>query len=206
MKRFAMMLASVAVLSASTGCCCLFPWCGSSGACQQPYMQQQPCSPCSPYGSPYGAHERLLPGHVAQRRDLPRPNVRRRPVSGDGHRPHERPSDLLSTDCERKNEPTQWTISPVQPRPIGPGTTDRPPQSGSFSMTDAAASSRRNSVGHAIAAEPQNSLPSVPTGSLSLTSVGLRSFDESLQAPSCRRFASVASRLFLCAPHRIISR
>ena len=57
MKRFAMMLVGAAVLSASTGCCCLFPWCGSSGACgyQQPYMQQQPCSPCSPYGSPYGA-------------------------------------------------------------------------------------------------------------------------------------------------------
>lgn len=57
MKRFAMMLASVAILSASTGCCCLFPWCGGGGgACgyQQPYMQQ-PCSPCSPYGSPYGA-------------------------------------------------------------------------------------------------------------------------------------------------------
>ena len=54
MKRFAMMLAAGAVLSASTGCCCLFPWCGSGGACQQPYMQQQ-CPPCSPYGSPYGA-------------------------------------------------------------------------------------------------------------------------------------------------------
>ena len=58
MKRFAMMLASLAVLSASTGCCCLFPWCGSSCGYQQPYYQQpcqQPCSPCSPYGSPYGA-------------------------------------------------------------------------------------------------------------------------------------------------------
>lgn len=57
MKRFALMLASLGVLSASTGCCC-FPWCGSSCGYQQPYYQQpcqQPCSPCSPYGSPYGA-------------------------------------------------------------------------------------------------------------------------------------------------------
>jgi hypothetical protein len=59
MKRFALLSACLAVLSASTGCCC-FPFCGGGygggygGACQP----AAPCSPCSPYGAgyaPYGA-------------------------------------------------------------------------------------------------------------------------------------------------------
>ncbi len=52
MKRFALLAACVAVLGASTGCCCLTPFCGSSCG------YQQPCSPCSPYGAgyaPYGS-------------------------------------------------------------------------------------------------------------------------------------------------------
>jgi hypothetical protein len=57
MKRFALLAASLAVLGASTGCCCLTPWCGGGyggGACGY----QQPCNPCAPYGAgyaPYGA-------------------------------------------------------------------------------------------------------------------------------------------------------
>jgi hypothetical protein len=46
MKRFALLSASLVVLSASAGCCC-FPFCGGG-------MQQQcapsPCSPCGPGG------------------------------------------------------------------------------------------------------------------------------------------------------------
>lgn len=53
MKRIALLSACLAVLSASTGCCC-FPFCGGGygGACQP----AAPCSPCSPYGAGYGPY------------------------------------------------------------------------------------------------------------------------------------------------------
>jgi hypothetical protein len=56
MKRFALLSACLAVLSASTGCCC-FPFCGGGyGGCG--YQPAPACSPCAPYGAgyaPYGA-------------------------------------------------------------------------------------------------------------------------------------------------------
>jgi len=61
MKRFALLMACLAVLSASTGCCCLAPFCGGyGGGCGYAPAAAPcaPCSPCSPYGAgyaPYGA-------------------------------------------------------------------------------------------------------------------------------------------------------
>jgi hypothetical protein len=63
MKRFALLAACVAVLGASTGCCCLTPWCGGGygggyGACQP----APACSPCSPYGAGYAPTSAYYPG------------------------------------------------------------------------------------------------------------------------------------------------
>ena len=55
MKRFALLVACAALLSASTGCCCMAPMCGGGygGAC---YPQQAaPCGPCGAGYAPYGA-------------------------------------------------------------------------------------------------------------------------------------------------------
>lgn len=55
MKRFALLAACLAVLGASTGCCCL-PFCGGGyggGACG--YQPAPACSPCGPCGTGYGA-------------------------------------------------------------------------------------------------------------------------------------------------------
>lgn len=62
MKRFALLAACLAVLSASTGCCCLTPWCGGGygGACG--YQPAPACSPCSPYGAGYAPTSAYAPG------------------------------------------------------------------------------------------------------------------------------------------------
>lgn len=56
MKRFALLAACVAVLGASTGCCCLTPFCGGGygGACG--YQPAPACSPCGPCGTGYGPY------------------------------------------------------------------------------------------------------------------------------------------------------
>ncbi|MFO1096555.1 MAG: hypothetical protein U0992_25095 [Planctomycetaceae bacterium] len=68
MKRFALLSACLAVLSASTGCCCLAPLCGGYGggcgyapACAP---AAPACSPCSPggYGAMYAPTSAYAPG------------------------------------------------------------------------------------------------------------------------------------------------
>lgn len=62
MKRFALLSASLAVLSASTGCCCLGTMCGYQQPCAPACAPA--CSPCSPggYGAMYAPTSAYAPG------------------------------------------------------------------------------------------------------------------------------------------------
>lgn len=54
MKRFGLLAVCLAVLVASTGCCCGYGGCG--------YQPAPACSPCSPYGAGYAPAGAYGPG------------------------------------------------------------------------------------------------------------------------------------------------